>query len=94
MKTKFHISQKINETTYKIRLEAAFGLLFDDEDKNEVDTIGGWFFRNSNEVKVTTELEVHGYTLTVIEMEDHQILTIKMKKLTSEFKQQDNVVSS
>lgn len=75
-------------------LEAAFGVRFDDEDKMEVDTIAGWFFRNSNEVKVMTELEVHGYKLTVIEMENHQILNIKMKKLTSVFKQQDNVVSS
>lgn len=92
--------QKINETTYKLNgrvlldeLEAAFGLRFNDEDKMEVDTIAGWLIRNSNEVKVMTELEAHGHKWTVMEMDNHQIINIKMKKLTSK-SNHENMVSS
>ena len=53
------------------------GLEIDDQD---IDTIGGWVLTENYDIKVGDMIEKEGYTFKVMEMEDHTIKSIEVKK--------------
>lgn len=53
------------------------GLEIDDED---IDTIGGWILTENYDVTVGDMIEKEGYSFKVLEMEDHTIKSIEVKK--------------
>lgn len=53
------------------------GLEIDDED---IDTIGGWILTENYDVKVGDMIVKEGYSFKVLEMEDHTIKSIEVKK--------------
>lgn len=57
------------------------GLEIDDED---IDTIGGWILTENYDVKVGDIIENEGYSFKVLEMEEHTIKSIEVKKKTED----------
>lgn len=66
------------------------GLNMDDED---VDTIGGWILTENNEAKEGDTIIVDPYAFKIIEMEDHHIKYIEVKKaiMTATEEQIENI---
>ncbi|MFJ6413140.1 transporter associated domain protein [Terribacillus saccharophilus] len=82
--------QEVSDRTYHINgrvllddLEDQFGSVFDN--REDVDTIGGWIFVKNDEVdSQTTVVDVAGNEWEVIEMDNHQILMIELRILEQE----------
>ncbi|KIL50867.1 hemolysin family protein [Jeotgalibacillus campisalis] len=76
--------QKVDSSTYYINgrvllqdLEEQFGLTFTDSE--DVDTIGGWFQHQHNEPVEKDSIEGKKARWTVTNMENHQILQLKLE---------------
>ncbi len=59
-------------------LEERFGIVF--EDSEDVDTIGGWVQMMNTEIGEGESLNLPTHTITVIEMENHQIITVQLTR--------------
>ncbi len=66
------------------------GLEIDDED---IDTIGGWVLTENYDVKIGDMIEQENYTFKVIEMDDHTIKSIEVKKNQTEKKHSKEIDS-
>ncbi|MDG5472305.1 hemolysin family protein [Jeotgalibacillus sp. ET6] len=78
--------QKVDASTYYINgrvllqdLEEQFALNF--VDSEDVDTIGGWFQHQHNEPEEKDSIDGEKARWTVIEMDNHQILQLKLELL-------------
>lgn len=54
------------------------GIEIDDED---VETVGGWIFKQNIDAKQGTVIELDNYRFVVTEMDGYQIKTIKIAKI-------------
>ncbi|HSI68565.1 MAG TPA: hemolysin family protein, partial [Planococcus sp. (in: firmicutes)] len=61
-------------------LEERFALSFDDSE--DVDTIGGWIQLKNTEINEEESIDLPNHTVTVTEMENHQIIQVLLKKVT------------
>lgn len=59
-------------------LEDRFAITFDDSE--DVDTIGGWVQMKNTEINEGESIDLPAHTITVIEMENHQIITVQLTR--------------
>ncbi|MGO1060029.1 hemolysin family protein [Planococcus sp. FY231025] len=60
-------------------LEERFGLTF--EESEDVDTIGGWVQLKNTEITEGESVSLPQHIITVIEMENHQIITVQLTRI-------------
>lgn len=61
-------------------LEERFALSFDDSE--DVDTIGGWIQLKNTDISEEESIDLPNHTVTVKEMENHQIIQVLLRKIT------------
>ncbi|PPA68669.1 hemolysin family protein [Jeotgalibacillus proteolyticus] len=78
--------QKINETTYHLQgrvlldeLEEQFNVTF--ENRDDVDTVGGYIQRFNEENSPAFTIKHNSYLLTVLEIENYQVLKVLLELL-------------
>lgn len=79
--------EKPNEETLivsgKLQIEDLNELIEDIElDDEDVETVGGWIFKQNIDAKQGTVVELENYRFVVTEMDGYQIKTIKIAKIT------------
>lgn len=64
----------------KVLLSEINDLLGTDLDDSDIDTIGGWVLTEKYEAKLGDMLEIDDYELTIIDMEEHHIRYLEIRK--------------
>jgi len=76
--------QKIDQDQYiidgKVLITEVNELFHVKIDHDEIDTIGGWILTDHFDVKEGDTLEVDNFQFKVLEMEDHHIKSIEVRK--------------
>ena len=95
-RTKFLLSEKINENHYlldaKLLIEEVNDLLGTEITSNDVDTIGGWILTKKYNVTVGNEIEEGGFIFRVKEMDGHHLRYIEVIKNNSQLEHEDQEI--
>lgn len=75
----------------KVLVSEINNLLSLDIDDEDVDTIGGWFLTENFEAKQGDTILYHDYQFKIMEMEEHHIKYIEVKKIVTDHRNEDTV---